>query len=99
MNSMKMSTKIWLLVAVALIAGAGSSAFLVFRLKALGVAYENIMAGAAHQDLARQMQMTFKKQVQAWKDILIRGSDPAALQKYSNEFHALEAGVSELGGK
>ena len=38
-------------------------------------------------DLARQAQVTFKKQVQEWKDILLRGNDPAAMQKYTQGFN------------
>jgi len=49
----------------------------------------------AQVESARQMQVTFKKQVQAWKDILIRGSDPANLEKYSKEFSSLEKQVDE----
>ena len=96
MNSMKITTKIWLLVAVAVAAGLGASAFLVLRLKVLQAAYENVLSGAAHQDSARQMQVTFKKQVQAWKDVLVRGHDPAAFQQYSAEFHKHEGAVREL---
>ncbi len=46
------------------------------------------------------MQTEFKKQVQEWKDILLRGSDPAALQKYWDNFEKQEKtvhdGMSEL---
>jgi two-component system, sensor histidine kinase and response regulator len=37
-------------------------------------------------DQARLMQVQFKKQVQEWKNILLRGHDPADLQRYRAAF-------------
>ncbi|MBF0564195.1 MAG: methyl-accepting chemotaxis protein [Nitrospirae bacterium] len=37
-------------------------------------------------DTARNSQVHFKKQVQEWKDILLRGTDKAAFEKYHNNF-------------
>ena len=37
-------------------------------------------------DTARSAQVEFKIQVQEWKNILVRGNDPAQLDKYSKAF-------------
>ena len=42
-------------------------------------------------DLARKAQVDFKIQVQDWKDILLRGQDPAAFEKYLAGFVSKEA--------
>lgn len=44
-------------------------------------------------EMARVVQVTFKKQVQEWKDILLRGQTPADLDKYTRQFHDEEARV------
>lgn len=42
-------------------------------------------------DTARLAQVTFKKQVQEWKDLLIRGNDPEKFEKYKKAFGDREA--------
>jgi methyl-accepting chemotaxis protein len=53
-------------------------------------------------DSARTAQVDFKKQVQEWKDTLLRGTDPAAFNKYLDAFHDEERKVqtefSKLAG-
>jgi methyl-accepting chemotaxis protein len=46
-----------------------------------------------HQDAARVMQVTFKKQVQEWKNVLLRGADAEQLAKYRKGFTHEEAAV------
>jgi methyl-accepting chemotaxis protein len=44
-------------------------------------------------DLARSAQVHFKRQVQEWKDVLIRGYEPALLTKYRDNFFHEEGEV------
>jgi len=46
-------------------------------------------------DLARSAQLDFKKQVQEWKDTLLRGNDPQLFTKYSDQFAQREAAVDK----
>ncbi len=59
-------------------------------------------------DLARSGQVSFKKQVQEWKDTLLRGNDPESYAKYRKAFddeekvtqdnlHALSGVMQQLG--
>jgi methyl-accepting chemotaxis protein len=56
---------------------------------------KDVMSYLAIEDNARVVQVTFKKQVQDWKDTLLRGSDPESLKKYHGEFLSLESSVQE----
>jgi methyl-accepting chemotaxis protein len=44
-------------------------------------------------DLARTAQVHFKKQVQEWKDLLLRGSEPGLYDKHFSAFEREEAAV------
>ncbi len=46
-------------------------------------------------DTARTAQVLFKKQVQEWKDTLLRGNDPELFNKHRDNFIKNEAAVQE----
>ena len=91
-----------ILLAVGLCLGVATCAIgaLTYELKSTSNTYENtlnLVQEAAHQqDAARQVQVNFRKQVQEWKDILLRGYDPKDLAKYTNQFHQRASDVLKL---
>jgi hypothetical protein len=68
------SSKIWLLVALCLGFSGTAIGVLMYQLKATSTTYESTLKTlqdrVRQQDAARVVQVTFKKQVQEWKDIL-----------------------------
>jgi len=96
----KLGTQIWAIVAFSWLVGGGAAVFLFYRLEHIVAAYEQLFTRETQQqDQSRQMQVVFKKQVQEWKDILIRGAAPAALKKYTAQFHQDEAAVRDLANQ
>ncbi|GAB2852115.1 methyl-accepting chemotaxis protein [Pseudoduganella ginsengisoli] len=77
------------------------SGFFLIALLAVGLTGWRALAAIKHRDaqgiqrtamltqavdIARSSQVEFKIQVQEWKNILVRGSDPASFDKYSQAF-------------
>lgn len=89
-SNLKIGTRITLL-----------AAFLILAMLAMGItgvralSASNAMESEALRradlmedvvDTARLVQVEFKKQVQEWKDLLLRGNDPASFDKYKQAF-------------
>jgi methyl-accepting chemotaxis protein len=95
---MKIQSRIYLLCALGLSAGAAAAVYLVLGLSQANGKYASLLQTQVRQsDMARLMQVTFKKQVQSFKDILLRGEAPADLKKYTEEFRANARIVDQMG--
>src|SRR4029453_4960603 len=87
------------LLSAHVLGGLGAEAALMYSLYRNASIYDAIFTTeVAQQDAARVIQVTFKKQVQEWKNILLRGSDYEQYQKYSKGFHEEEKRVRDAAG-
>ena len=93
---MKISTKLGILFGGMLLLIAGMAVIFLSEMSQLTDRYDALLAGEVHRaDQARVMQLSFKKQVQEWKDILLRGHRPEDLTKYTQHFREAEAKVRD----
>ena len=96
MRSLRIATTIYLLLGVTLFAGGVVITYLMTQSARISSDYTAILQGEiAQTQKVRGIQINFNKQVQAWKDILLRGKEDASLAKYDQEFHAQAAVVDE----
>ena len=80
----------------------GLNAFLLFAAAAIGFwefnasmqAFEAVRLDQNNAIIVQATESDFKKQVQEWKDTLLRGKKPEALNKYWSNFEKRESDVS-----
>ena len=85
------------LLSAIVVVGLGGSAALMYSLQHNVSSYDGIFeTEVAQQDAARVIQVTFKKQVQEWKNVLLRGVDYEAYQNHVKGFHDEERKVREF---
>jgi len=95
MKNLRLQVRIMLLAGCALVLTLVLSVVLLGQVASVGASYDSLLSqGVAQASGAREMQVTFKKQVQAWKDILLRGENPEDRDHYGKEFAQLDAQVN-----
>ena len=97
---MKLSVKLPLAFMAALMLLMMAALFGIQQLnQALNVYETTVAHNYEHERSAATMLQDFKVQVQEWKNTLLRGKDPAQLDKYWSQFEAQERKVQDSLGK
>jgi len=93
---LKVSTKLYGLLGLSILTGILGSGYLILRLQDVTDTYSGLVEGqVAQQDLARVMQVTFKKAVQAWHSIILQGRDEAKFAELEQEYRQYIQAVDE----
>jgi len=91
---MRYATKISLVTGLASILGLAALFLLQLHFTSIYQEHDRVLGGSLRQqDLARRIQVDFKKQVQEWKDVLLRGHDAQDLENYRQAFFLQESRV------
>lgn len=91
---MKISTKLILFFSGVVTLFVLLAFALLAQTRTVSAGYDALLSQQVRQaEAARVIQVGFKKQVQEWKDILLRGHTPADLDKYTRQFHDQESQV------
>ncbi len=94
---MKLSLKIPLAFAAALLLMFAGAVYGIFALNQSIDAYSTtVQDNVANERMVSATLVAFKLQVQEWKDTLLRGKDPAKLDKYWTAFQTRESTVDTL---
>jgi len=99
LDRISVRAKLWLLAGILMLIAAvlwGAGYWMGHRLAVQSSELAETMNRVARAgDMAREAQNDFKTQVQEWKNILVRGHDPAQLAKYKAGFDKSEREVEE----
>ena len=93
---MNLKLKLPLTIGGALAALMGAALIGIYSLNQSVALYETeVTAQHAHERAVGELLVSFKTQVQEWKDTLLRGKDPAKLDKHWGAFAKREAEVDD----
>ncbi len=93
-DNISMRAKLWVLgaslIAISVLLWAGGFGFARHQAGQAAHMTETLQEVSRAGDLARLTEIDFKKQVQEWKDMLLRGQDPEQMSSHRKAFEADE---------
>ena len=96
----KPRVRLGLLLASTWVVGVLAMGFLLNRLIVIVRTYDALFVReVAEKELSREIQISLKKQVQEWKNILLRGGDGADRRRYTASFFELEGKTADLAAQ
>jgi methyl-accepting chemotaxis protein-1 (serine sensor receptor) len=99
-SAMKLSLKLPLAFTASLLLLFAAALFGISRLNQALDTYQTTVAQSfEHERMAASMLNDFKVQVQEWKNVLLRGKDPAQLNRYWTAFEKREQTIGEQARK
>jgi len=97
---MKLSQKLPTAFGAVLLLMLCAALFGIYSLNQSVTVYDTQVAGTvANERAIAEIGSKFKTQVQEWKDVLLRGANPALLSKYWQAFTALESDIDQESAK
>jgi methyl-accepting chemotaxis protein len=97
LESRKLTVKLPLAFAAVVLLAVAAGLFGTYKLnRAIGVYANVVHVDYVNNRATAEMQIAFARQVQEWKDTLLRGKEPALLQKHWGAFQEQERKVNEM---
>jgi methyl-accepting chemotaxis protein len=98
MKNLSIATRIYAIIGLSLVFALAAIVFLMYQSTLVSNRYEQVLSVDVRKlELANALEAAFLKQVQEWKNMLLRGHNPQDFEKYKEDFFKQERQVQTIG--